>query len=245
MAKRDSGPVARPFAKFFAQFPPVTVAISGAGPEQLNQCGRDLGHPLPASLRDLLAEQNGGYYRDGLLHLLGANRPLRHDNLVLWNAPETWKAGYRNPELERYLFFADDAFGNQFGIPLGDPAPGVWRFDAQHGELDPMAGSLTEFLNEVLVSDGAWLLGSDYLQGYRQSSAAYQAGRHLSFRLPGLLGGSMEPANLNPRDPWLNLHLAGQIVAQVKPLPPGVAIAEIRIDPDTLLVTVERAARRP
>lgn len=244
MASRDSRQQPQPYARFFEEFQPVTVAMPGAAPALLEKCGRDLCHPLPASLGALLSQQNGGYYRGGLLHLLGANRPLRHDDLVLWNAPETWKAQYRLPDLERYLFFADDPFGNQFGIPLAEAEPKVWRFDAQHGALDPMADTLAEFFDRVLVDEGPWLLGADLLDAYRESGASYDPGRHLSLRLPGLLGGTMDPGNLLPRDPWLNMHITGQIVAQVRPLPPGVAIAEIRIDPESLVVTIEPAVRR-
>lgn len=231
------------FARFFAAHPPVTVTTPGASQAQLDRCARDLGADLPAALQELLAAQNGGYYRDGLLHLLGAGRPLRHDDLASWNDPALWKAQYRMPELEGLLFFADDPFGNQFGIRLKEPVPAVWRFDIQYGELDRMADSLPDFLNHTLVQDGDWLLGADFLQAYRQSGAPWVPGYHVAMRSPSLLGGATVPENLVPQEPWVHLYLTGQIVAQVKPLPAGVPIAGIRIDPATLSVIVEPGRR--
>lgn len=243
MPTQPSRTAPSPFARFFKEYAPVTVTAPGATAAQLERCARDLGAPLPAALQAFLTECNGGYFRDGLLHLLGAGRPLRHDDLASWNDPALWKAQYRLPELAGLLCFADDPFGNQFGVHLGQPEPKVFRFDVQHGELDQMADSLSEFLGTLLVEDGAWLLGADFLQAYRQSGAPWVPGYHLSMRTPSLLGGATVPENLVPQEPWVHLYLVGQIVAQIKPLPPGVPIAGIRIDPQTLAVTVEPAPR--
>ncbi len=243
MSRQSKPETPNQFARFFEEFLPATAAISGATPAQLERCARDLGAPLPPALQDLLQVQNGGYYRDGLLHVLGAGRPLRQDDLASWNHPDLWKARYRMTELETMLFFAEDVFGNQFGVKLGEPEPTVWRFDAEHGEMDEMAPNLSDFLNRLLVKEGPWLLGADLLQAYRESGAPWIPGRHLSSLTPALLGGGTEPENLKPQEPWIHLHLTGQIVAQIRPLPAGVPIAGIRIDPEQLSVTIEVGRR--
>lgn len=235
-------PPAGPFGRFFSRFRPDTVPMAAATPEEIARCEAHLGAPLPAPLGSLLACQNGGYYHGGLLHLFGAGRPLRADSLERWNHPELWKSAYRDLDLASYLFFAGDIFGNQFGCPLGEADPAVCRFDIQQGEFQAVADSIGAFFDEVLVEEGPWLLGSDFVDAYREAAEPWEAGQHLAMVTPGLLGGSMDPDNLRPMPPRVHLHMVGQIVTQIKPLPPGTGVRGFRWDPEaeTLMVELQR-----
>lgn len=239
--KRQAPPEPQPFDRFFRRFLPVTVPLPPAAPADLASCEAQLGAPLPAALRSLLAIQNGGWYAGGLLHLPGAGRERRHDSLGAWNEPALWKFAYEGFDLDRYLFFADDAFGNQFGCLAGEPDPAVWRFDVQEGEFIRIADSIDAFFSEVLVEDGPWLLGSDYLDAYRESGAAWQVSQHLMLLTPSLLGGSMAPENLHLAEPVAHLRLAGQIVTQIKPLPPGAEVRGFKVDAQSGTVRVRVA----
>lgn len=232
-----------PFLHFLQRFQPVGYPIPPASELELRRCEALLGVPLPESLRTLYRTQNGGYFNGGLLHVLGACRALRHADLATWNQPQLWKATFADLPLSEYLFFADDPFGNQFGIRLGEATPAVHRFDIQHGEFQEMAPSLADFFNLVLVNDGTWLLGADFLEQFTESCGEWQVGQHLAQVIPSLLSGSLAAENLRPMDPWVNLYMCGQIVTQVKPLPPGTEVRGFTFHPDTL--TLELNVSRP
>lgn len=232
--------------RFFQHFRPDQPPAPPASPAELDRCQQRLGCRLPAPLTAILTRQNGGSFNSGVLHLMGACRPYRHADLVTWNNPHDWKAAFAGFDLAGYIFFADDAFGNQFGFRHDDVDGSVWRFDIQMGEFTEIAPSVAAFLDEVVVTDGSWLLGADLLESFRESGAALQTGQHLSLIMPGLLGGSMEPENLRPIDPATNLYLAGQVVTQIKPLPPGTEVRGFKYNLAQKTVTFEtRPPRAP
>lgn len=202
--------------RFFNHFGHDTAPVPPASQSELERCRRRLGAPLPDPLEQFLRRCNGGYFGGGLVHVMGACRPLRHEDLVTWNQPYDWKSAYIDCDLGRYIFFADDVFGNQFGYVPGEANPAVWRFDIQVGELMEIAPTVTAFFDQVLVDDGEWMLGGDYLQAYKATGAALQAGDQLSLIIPSLLGGTMEPTNLRPVDAATNLYLAGQLLGQLR-----------------------------
>lgn len=224
--------------RFHQHFVPDTVAPPAAALD-LHLCQERLGHSLPASLVAFLSQHNGGYFSGGLLHVLGATRPLRHQDLATWNQPFDWKAAFAGYELYRYVFFADDVFGNQFGFLPGEADPPVVRFDIHVGEFSEVSPSLSHFLEEMLAADGSWLLGADYLEAYRSEGNDMPVGQQLSLLIPSLLGGSMEPENLRPVEPVINLYLAGQVLTQIKPLPAGTEVRGFRCDPATRSISFE------
>ena len=231
-----------------ANFGPHIAADCAAPPatlDEINRCEGRLGSLLPAALRQFLTSRcNGGTFAGGLFHVLGAARPLRHDDLATWNQPRDWKSAFHGFGLDRYVFFADDIFGNQFGYLPGDADPAVQRFDIQMGEWLAVSPSLARFLEQQVSEEGAWLLGADFLQAYRDGGHAMEAGLQLSMVIPGLLGGSMEPENLRPIDPATNLYVAGQVVTRIKPLPPGTEVRGFRVDDSSRSVTFETRAPR-
>jgi hypothetical protein len=220
--------------RFFSQYRPEND-LPPATPGELERCRRRLGFALPSPLEQFLSKVNGGYFRRGVLHVMGACRPLRHEDLATWNQPHDWKAAFAHYDLKRYLFFADDVFGNQFGclIDEGNPDPEVWRFDIQVGEFVRVAATVSAFFQEVVIEDGDWLLGGDYLRAYLDHGQSLQPGQHLSLVIPSLLGGTFEPENLRAVDPATNLYLAGQVLTQIKPLPAGTEIRGFRFDPSS------------
>lgn len=225
--------------RFFQHFRPDQPPAPGASAAELDRCQQRLGCRLPAPLTTLLSRQNGGSFNGGVLHMMGACRPYRHADLCTWNHPHDWKAAFARIDLAHYVFFADDVFGNQFGFVPGEESGAVWRFDIQMGEFTEIAPTVEHFLCETLVTDGNWLLGADLLATFRETGSPLQLGQHLSLIMPGLLGGSMEPENLRPIDPATNLYLAGQVVTQIKPLPPGTEVRGFRYNLSQKTVTFE------
>ncbi|HYG57781.1 MAG TPA: SMI1/KNR4 family protein, partial [Symbiobacteriaceae bacterium] len=143
------------FDRFHQHFSADLVA-PGATELDLQLCRDRLGQPIPRPLADFLRRCNGGYFGGGLLHVMGASRALRHQDLATWNQPFDWKAALAGFDLHRYVFFADDVFGNQFGYVPGEDDPPVVRFDIQVGEFTEVCPQLSLFLAEMLVEDGSW-----------------------------------------------------------------------------------------
>ncbi|HYF77706.1 MAG TPA: SMI1/KNR4 family protein [Symbiobacteriaceae bacterium] len=215
-------------------------AAPPATPEEIVRCEQRLGSHLPDALRRFLTSRcNGGTFGSGLFHVLGAARPLRHDDLATWNQPHDWKSAYANLDLARYVFFADDIFGNQFGYVPGEPDPAVLRFDVQLGEWADVAETLSHFLETQVQGEGAWLLGADFVQAFRDGGGCLEAGQQLGLVIPLLLGGALEPGNLRPVEPTTNLYVAGQVVTRIKPLPPGTEVRGFRIDDASRSITFE------
>ncbi|HWI63065.1 MAG TPA: SMI1/KNR4 family protein [Symbiobacteriaceae bacterium] len=232
-----------PQAHFGPSFPADHTAPP-ATPEELARCEARLGTQLPEPLRRFLtARCNGGTFAGGLLHVMGAARPLRHDDLATWNQSHDWKSAYPGFDLEQFVFFADDIFGNQFGYRPGVADPAVWRFDIQLGEWTEVAESLSRFLEQQVAGEGTWLFGADFLQAYKNYGGAMEAGLQLGLVIPALLGGSMEPENLRPVEAVTNLFVAGQVVTRIKPLPPGTEVRGFRVDDASRTVTFETRSR--
>ena len=53
----------------------------------------------------------------------------------------------------------------------------------------------------------------------------------LSFRIPPVLGGELSVANIELADFVVSVSVAGQIHEQVRALPPGTPVTDIRIEP--------------
>ena len=64
----------------------------------------------------------------------------------------------------------------------------------------------------------------------RELGHVLEPGQLYGYRTPPVLGGSLEADNLEPTDIALHFSLLGQIMRQVRDLPPGTPISRITID---------------
>jgi hypothetical protein len=240
-AKHGSGGQTAPAPQVcFGPHIAADYAAPPASQLEITRCEQRLGSRLPEPLsRFLTSRCNGGTFGGGLFHVLGAARPLRHEDLATWNQPHDWKSAYAHLDLAAYVFFADDIFGNQFGYQPGQPDPPVLRFDVQMGEWTEVSDTLSHFLEAQVEGEGTWLLGADFLQAFRDGGGCLEAGQHLGLVIPALLGGTLEPENLRPVEPATNLYVAGQVVTKIKPLPPGTEVRGFRVDGASRQVTFE------
>ena len=94
----------------------------------------------------LLRHWNGFYALRGLLHVLGGCTTPPNHSLEAWNSLDGWRRAY-GMRTEGAVFFAQDAFGDQFGYRQGK----VVRLKAQLGVLEGVATSLVEWIESVLV----------------------------------------------------------------------------------------------
>ena len=114
---------------------------------------------------------------------------------------------------------------------LRDPS-GVFRFlDMVDGKLEHLAeteSALAERLQDR--GERQRLLGTFVVRGLRDSGKALLAGQCYSPDHPPILGGNLDDENLQPCDTRVHASMQGQIHKQVKDLPPGTRISDIRIE---------------
>ena len=123
--------------------------------------------------------------------------------------------------------FLVSSMGDMF---LGDPEGQIFWLDTGTGRLTQVAGSQQEFkqLMQQRENAGRWFIPQ--LVGDLMASGVRLApGQCYSYKKPPVLGGAIEPGNFEPTDLSVHFSILGQIHRQVKDLPPGTKISDIRI----------------
>lgn len=173
---------------------------------------------LAAELQEVLALKNGFYAFESALHLWPASPCDTELGLADWNAEHLWRGEYA-ALAQDMLFFAEDAFGNQFCLHKQR----VCSFDAETGEVVVKGRSLEEWAGRVLA-DYEVETGYPLIHEWQQQNGALPAGQRLLPKLPFVLGGKYELANLHALDAVKGMRWRGSIAVQIKDLPDGAQI---------------------
>ncbi len=95
----------------------------------------------------ILQRRNGFYAFSGLLHVFGACSTPPNHSLLSWNdLRDGWRKSW-GPVTEGCFFFAQTAFGDQFGYRGGK----VVRLRALEGRVDAAEASFEEWLKTVFL----------------------------------------------------------------------------------------------
>ena len=121
------------------------------------------------------------------------------------------------------------AIGDAF---LQDPEDGgIHLLDVGSGTLEPIAASVSEF--QELLRDTEFVtnvLVPQIVVETRNAGKPLGPGEVYSFEHPPVLGGEYSAENMVPTDILVHFSIMGQIHRQVKDLPPGTPIGEIKIE---------------
>jgi hypothetical protein len=180
-------------------------------------------HAWTAGLDELYRQKNGFYAFGGalLVRPIDSKHVSMPRGIMQWNEPALWRTTYGDLIPEAEVFFAEDAFGNQFSF---DPKAGFCFFDAETGDKKPIADSVSDWASAVLVD---W----DYLSGYRPAEAwqkhnrSLMPGERLIPKHPIVLGGSFEISNLMAWPDDKGMRSRGFLARQIKDLPDGSQIS--------------------
>jgi hypothetical protein len=115
---------------------------------------------------------------------------------------------------------------------LRDPDDGSIRFlDVIGGKVHQIADNGPAFEAAVAEPENAerWLM-PDVVDGQAALGMRPGTDECLSFKHPPVLGGQFDPDNFETCSVLVHFSIAGQIHRQVKDLPPGTKIGEIRIE---------------
>ena len=155
----------------------------------------------------------------------------------------TWKELTVSPDgvdldglLSEWRWLADESFQPVVISVLGDlflrhHDGRIFWLSAGWGQLSEVAASAEEFERLMVQPENAseWfvpqLVGDILGSGQRLAP-----GQCFGYKVPPVLGGQVEPGNFEPTDLQVHFGILGQIHRQVKDLPPGTPIGEIKFE---------------
>ena len=188
-----------------ASLSPASAVLTGAG-----QLGREV--------LDLLAAKNGFFAFEGALHVFPAGGGRIRD-IDAWNEGGCWKNQY--PEsLSDIVFFAEDIFGGQFCIIEAE----ICTFDPETGETERIAWSVEEWA-ALLLRDYRTLTGWPLAHEWQERNGMLEQGCRLVPKVPFVLGGEYEVANLFSLDSVKAMRTYANLARQIRELPEGAEVA--------------------
>jgi hypothetical protein len=178
--------------------------------------------PLGDELLHLLRSKNGFYAFESALHVFPAASFENEMTLSRWNSFGLWRHEY-GELADRKLFFAEDAFGNQFCLHGGN----VCSFDAETGATETLGEALDDWAKRVLA-DYEILTGQPLLHRWQAKHGGLPRGTRLMPKVPFVLGGEYALSNLCTIAAVSGMKTRGNLARQIKGLPNGAQV-EFRI----------------
>ncbi len=195
------------FARFFAEYPPDSDLKPAA--DEVRR---------PSELRQNLGGSSfaGGVYRMHTVESASAVAPVLQ--VAFPDAPP------------HDLPFAYDWLGRQFCARADDPGATVLLFEPGSGECFDVPVAFSDFHDVALVDDGDGVLATGYFADHRAAGgAAPTVTECVGFKIPLFLGGRDDFSNLELTDMDVYLEVMGQVLQQVRGLPPGTPIGGVTI----------------
>jgi hypothetical protein len=177
---------------------------------------------ISAQLKSLLRLRNGFYAFESALHVFPSTSSRPEMTLRRWNSSTLWRFEY-GELAEGILFFAEDAFGNQFCLHEGC----ICCFDAETGELNVLANDLEKWASRLLAEYRV-LTGYPLLHEWQEKNGPLQMGRRLMPKIPFVLGGEYALANLYSLATVSAMKSRGNLARQLKGVPDGARV-EFRV----------------
>jgi hypothetical protein len=170
-------------------------------------------------LQQLLKVRDGFWAYESALLV----RPASSSSTVLsvrdWNDPGLWLSSYESLALPDLLFFAEDAFGEQFALSKD----GVVRFDPETAELEPIARSLHEWAARVTTEYNV-LTGYPLAHEWQVAHGPLPPGERLVPKVPFVCGGQFALSNLAMMSDVEGMRFRGQLASQIVDVPDGAHI---------------------
>jgi hypothetical protein len=138
--------------------------------------------------------------------------------LAEWNRPDLWRDAYGGLA-NNGLYFAEDAFGNQFCI-RGD---NVCAFDAETAETRIVASGIEQWA-EAILDDYSYWSGFAVSHKWQLQNGALPPGSRLVPKQPFVIGGEYTPENLRAVAAVRGMRWRGELARQIQELPDGSPI---------------------
>lgn len=122
-------------------------------------------------------------------------------------------------------------FASLFGDVFFRSDDGWWYLDTLEGTLSQRWPTQEELDSELAMEEGQdrYLLGG-LARSARDRGIVLEPQQVYDFRVPPVLGGALDVENIAAVDFVVAVNIAGQLHDQVRELPPGTPIGEVRIE---------------
>jgi hypothetical protein len=181
---------------------------------------------IQESYRRFISICDGGYSADEMFHFFGRTGPDQH-RLDYWNTLEPWRRHFSFALSEQWWVFAEDVFGHQFCFSLSGRREVIKMLSPWTGTFTLAANDFLGFLQDVVTGD---VPDQELAAAFFRSRGVWRPFSHLSHRIPIVLGGEHDLENLELVDSVANLSFYGQLLTQIRHLPAGTVIRDVRID---------------
>lgn len=173
---------------------------------------------LGKQLETLLESKNGFFAFENALLVRSLDWDRPPFGIVQWNQNSLWKSRYRI-DIKEAIFFAEDAFGGQFGFIDGS----IRSFDPENGEMTSVADDLESWAEWVLQNHRV-RTGWPLMQQWQRSYGEIENGQRLVPKVPFVLGGKFSLDNLYKLEDVEAMRLRASIANQLYDCPPGTEI---------------------
>ena len=178
-----------------------------------------------SGVADLLGELGGAVFAGGAYRVHDPALVPRWTQLAVEAFPQLTDA---------VLCFASDWLGRQFAVAAEAASAaggrGVVLIDLHSDEVLELAGDLGQFHDELLAERPDAILALDLLANWQAGGGEIpRPSECVDFKVPLYLGGSRAPANMAILDLEVTWGVAAQLLRQVRRLPPGTRISDVRI----------------
>lgn len=174
-----------------------------------------LNHPELRQLAGLLQKKNGFVALENSLLLFGTERTKGVSGLSEWNDLNGWKRYYGENVVET-VFFAEDVFGNQFGVNRNS----IVRLAPESGGVTEHSKSIDQWAAKILENydfETGWSVAHEW----QQRNGPLPSGYLLLGRKPFVLGGDYVADNLVAVDGMAAMEKLGALYQQIRSVPDG------------------------
>lgn len=118
-----------------------------------------------------------------------------------------------------------------FGDVFFESKEGIYFLDSIGGSLDKVAASKAELQDILNTEDGQdHYLMAGLVVLARESGLLLEDGECYDFKISPALSGPLELSNIQKMSFKVSLHISGQLMKQIKDLPPGTKISEVKLE---------------
>jgi len=169
-------------------------------------------------LKKLLTEKNGFLAFEGALHVFPSGSTACGFSIEQWNSQDLWKHAYGDM-IGEILFFAEDIFGDQFGIRNGS----IYRFKPETAELEKAASSIEGWAGRILSNPNVEV-GHGFATHWQKQHRTLLYEERLVPLIPFVVGGKYDMTNVVVRNCVEGMIDRASIAVQLKDVPDGTKI---------------------
>src|SRR4051812_41809635 len=172
---------------------------------------------LPADFALLREGRGGTAWLNGAIRVFGevdGDLP----SIASWNEQARWVGEYG--ELAGGLtYFAEDAFGNQFGWSGSQ----IERLAAESGQRTPVGGNPREWWEQINRDPDQWAVAWLHDE-WVEERGPVGLNRHLAPKIPFVLGSDATIDGLFVVDRWEDMSFKASLATQLRDAPPGAKV---------------------